>query len=98
MVGQAMYLYYLDISSKMADIIGDSAYSQTLRERYTQGVDSFNRLYVDPQTGFTLNATPGANLVSGRTLQDSQASYATPLALDLFQRHDEGPGRSRTPG
>ena len=63
MVGQAMYLYYLDISSKMADIIGDSAYAETLRQRYTQGVDSFNRLYVDPQTGFTLNATPGANLV-----------------------------------
>ena len=84
MVGQAMYLYYLDISSKMADIIGDSAYAETLRQRYTQGVDSFNRLYVDPQTGFTLNATPGATLVAGRTLQDSQASYATPLALDLF--------------
>ncbi|WP_165355057.1 family 78 glycoside hydrolase catalytic domain [Nocardioides oleivorans] len=84
MVGQSMYLYYLDISSKMADIIGDSAYAETLRQRYTQGVDSFNRLYVDPQTGFTLNATPGANLVAGRTLQDSQASYATPLALDLF--------------
>jgi alpha-L-rhamnosidase len=84
MVGQAMYLYYLDISSKMADIIGETAYAATLRQRYTQGVDSFNRLYVDPQTGFTLNATPGATLVSGRTLQDSQASYATPLALDLF--------------
>ena len=84
MVGQAMYLYYLDISSEMADIIGDEAYGDTLRQRYTQGVDSFNRLYVDPQTGYTLNATPGATLVSGRTLQDSQASYATPLALDLF--------------
>ncbi|MBM7519369.1 family 78 glycoside hydrolase catalytic domain [Nocardioides nitrophenolicus] len=84
MVNQAMYLYFLDISAKMADIIGRTAYAETLRQRYTQGVDSFNRLYVDPQTGFTLNATPGANLVAGRTLQDSQASYATPLALDLF--------------
>lgn len=84
MVGQAMYLYYLDISSQMADIIGETAYAEVLRGRYTQGVDSFNRLYVDPQTGFTLNATPGATLVTGRTLQDSQASYATPLALDLF--------------
>lgn len=84
MVGQAMYVYYLDIASKMADIVGDSAYAETLRQRYTQAKDSFNRLYVDPQTGFTLNATPGANLVAGRTLQDSQASYATPLALDLF--------------
>ncbi|WP_137294418.1 family 78 glycoside hydrolase catalytic domain [Nocardioides dongxiaopingii] len=84
MVNQAMYLYFLDVSSKMADVIGESAYAQTLRQRYTQGVDSFNKLYVDPQTGFTLNATPGANLVAGRTLQDSQASYATPLALELF--------------
>ncbi len=54
-----------------------------LRQRYTQGVDSFNRLYVDPQTGFTRNATPGATFPA-HTLQDSQASYATPLALDLF--------------
>lgn len=84
MVGQAMYIYYLDISSKMADIIGETAYAETLDERYAQGKDSFNRLYVDPETGYTLNATPGANVVDGRTLQDSQASYATPLNLDLF--------------
>lgn len=84
MVGQAMYLYFVDISAKMADIVGETAYAETLRQRFAQGKDSFNKLYVDPQTGFTLNATPGATLVSGRTLQDSQASYATPLALDLF--------------
>ncbi|TCI99143.1 family 78 glycoside hydrolase catalytic domain [Aeromicrobium sp. IC_218] len=84
MVGQAMYLYFVDISAKMADVIGEKDYAETLRTRYEQGVDSFNRLYVDPQTGYTLNATPGATLVSGRTLQDSQASYATPLALNLF--------------
>ena len=84
MVGQAMYLYFVDISAKMADIVGETAYAETLRQRFAQGKDSFNKLYVDPQTGFTLNATPGATLVSGRTLQDSQASYATPLALNLF--------------
>jgi len=83
MVNQAMYLYFLDVSSKMADIIGETAYAEQLRQRYTQGVDSFNRLYVDPQTGFTRNATPGATFPA-HTLQDSQASYATPLALDLF--------------
>ncbi|MEV6812726.1 family 78 glycoside hydrolase catalytic domain [Micromonospora sp. NPDC051296] len=84
MVGQAMYLYYLQISAEMADIVGDSEYADTLRQRFAHGKDSFNRLYVDPQTGFTLNATPGDNVINGRTLQDSQASYATPLSLDLF--------------
>jgi alpha-L-rhamnosidase len=84
MVGQAMYLHWVRISAQMADIIGETEYAETLRERFTQGKDSFNRLYVDPQTGFTLNATPGATVVEGRTLQDSQASYATPLNLDLF--------------
>lgn len=83
MVNQAMYLYFLDVSSKMADVIGETAYAEQLRQRYTQGVDSFNKLYVDPQTGFTRNATPGATFPA-HTLQDSQASYATPLALDLF--------------
>jgi alpha-L-rhamnosidase len=84
MVGQSMYLYYINISSKMADVIGETEYAETLKARYAQAKDSFNRLYVDPNTGYTLNATPGANVVTGRTLQDSQASYATPLALDLF--------------
>ena len=84
MVNQAMYLYFVDVSSKMAAIIGEDDYAAELAARYKQGVESFNKLYVDPKTGFTLNATPGANLVGGRTLQDSQASYATPLNLDLF--------------
>jgi alpha-L-rhamnosidase len=84
MVNQAMYLYFVKVSAEMARVIGEDAYAESLEQRYAQGVESFNKLYVDPQTGFTLNATPGANLVAGRTLQDSQASYATPLNLDLF--------------
>lgn len=84
MVNQAMYLYFVKVSAEMARVIGEDAYAASLEQRYDQGVESFNKLYVDPQTGFTLNATPGANLVAGRTLQDSQASYATPLNLDLF--------------
>lgn len=84
MVNQAMYLYYLDVAAQMADIVGESEYADTLRTRLEDGKESFNRLYVDPRTGFTLNATPGPELLTGRTLQDSQASYATPLALGLF--------------
>lgn len=84
MVNQAMYLYFLDISAQMADVIGETGYADQLRARLVDAKESFNRLYVDPETGYTLNATPGATLVAGRTLQDSQASYATPLALDLF--------------
>lgn len=84
MVNQAMYLYFVKVSAEMARVIGEDAYAESLEQRYAKGKQSFNELYVDPQTGYTLNATPGANLVSGRTLQDSQASYATPLNLDLF--------------
>ncbi|MFD4323620.1 hypothetical protein ACFWQC_03235 [Nocardioides sp. NPDC058538] len=68
----------------MARVIGEDAYAESLGQRFAQGKESFNRLYVDPQTGYTFNATPGDNLVAGRTLQDSQASYATPLNLGLF--------------
>ncbi|WP_435741809.1 family 78 glycoside hydrolase catalytic domain [Nocardioides sp. SYSU DS0663] len=84
MVNQAMYLHFVEVSAKMADVIGETEYAESLRQRFAQGKESFNKLYVDPQTGFTLNATPGEELVSGRSLQDSQASYATPLNLDLF--------------
>jgi alpha-L-rhamnosidase len=99
MVNQAMYLYFVQVSAKMARIIGDDAYADTLEQRYAAGKESFNKLYVDPKTGFTLNATPGANLVAGRTLQDSQASYATPLNLDLFSttmKVEEGPNAGLT--
>ncbi len=84
MVNQAMYLHFVEVSAKMARIIGEDEYAASLEQRFAQGKESFNKLYVDPQTGFTLNATPGATLVAGRTLQDSQASYATPINLDLF--------------
>ncbi|UMG93981.1 family 78 glycoside hydrolase catalytic domain [Nocardioides sp. TF02-7] len=84
MVNQAMHLHFVQVSARMARVIGEDAYAEMLEQRFEQGRESFNRLYVDPQTGFTLNATPGADLVEGRTLQDSQASYATPLNLDLF--------------
>ncbi|MEE6294406.1 family 78 glycoside hydrolase catalytic domain [Georgenia wangjunii] len=89
MVGQAMYLHFVELSARMAGIIGEDEYAETLRQRFADGKESFNRLYVDPETGYTLNATPGREtpsegLLEGRTLQDSQASYATPLALDLF--------------
>jgi alpha-L-rhamnosidase len=58
MVNQAMYLYYLDVSAQMADIVGETEYADTLRQRLADGKVSFNRLYVDPETGYTLNATP----------------------------------------
>lgn len=84
MVNQAMHLHFVEVSAQMARAIGEDAYAAMLEQRLEQGKESFNRLYVDPQTGFTLNATPGGDLVGGRTLQDSQASYATPLNLGLF--------------
>lgn len=84
MVNQAMYLHFMEVSAQMADVIGETAYADTLRQRFAEAKQSFNELYVDPETGYTLNATPGDDLVDGRTLQDSQTSYATPLNLDLF--------------
>lgn len=78
----AIYLYMIEVTSIMADAIGETAYAETLRQRYAQAKESFNKAYIDPATGMTRaisleNGAPG-------DIMDSQTSYATPLNFDLY--------------
>lgn len=78
----AIYLYMIEITSRMADAIGETGYATTLRQRFAQAKESFNKAYIDPATGMT-RAISLENGSAG-DIMDSQTSYATPLNFDLY--------------
>lgn len=78
----AIYLYMIEITSIMADAIGESHYAKTLNDRHAIAIESFNKAYVDPDTGLTRSIS----LEDGSVVDfiDSQTSYATPLNFNVF--------------
>lgn len=80
LINNAVYAYLLDVSSKMAEIIDDSELAKKLKAAYEITKAQWNELYVDE---------------NGRTrdfeskLQDTQASYATPLRYSVFDEENE---------
>ena len=78
----AIYLAMVYRTSIMADAIGESEYAATLRERYEAGKRAFNEAYIDPATGMTRSISIQTGEIGG--LMDSQSSYATPLAFDIY--------------
>lgn len=67
----------MEVTAYMADVIGESDYAQTLRERREAALKEWNEAYVDPATGKTRSA-------DGKKIIHSQASYATPLNFNCF--------------
>lgn len=93
----AIYIYMIEVSSVMADAIGEKAYAEELRQRHKEAKESFNKAYIDPATGMTrkLSLTDG----SAGELIDSQTSYATPLNFNLYSDQmtiTEGPDKGLT--
>jgi alpha-L-rhamnosidase len=80
LINNAVYAYLLETSSKMAKIIGDTGLSNKYQAAYEITKAQWNELYVDDD---------------GRTrdfegkLQDTQASYATPLRYGVFNEVNE---------
>ena len=77
LVNNAIYIYMMEVTAYMADVIGESDYAQTLRERREAALKEWNEAYVDPATGKTRSA-------DGKKIIHSQASYATPLNFNCF--------------
>lgn len=78
----AIYLAMVYRTAIMADVIGQTEYAAELRARYEAGKRAFNEAYIDPATGMTRSISIQTGEVGG--LMDSQSSYATPLAFDLY--------------
>ncbi|WP_300703733.1 family 78 glycoside hydrolase catalytic domain [Bacteroides sp.] len=76
LVNNAIYIYMMELTARMADAIGRADYADILRKRHALAKAEWNKAYVNPETGKT-------KAVDG-TLIHSQSSYATPLSFNCF--------------
>ena len=82
LVNNAIYIYMMEVTAYMANVIGKQDYAQTLRERREAALKEWNEAYVDPATGKTRSA-------DGKKIIHSQASYATPLNFNCFNEQNK---------
>ena len=76
LVNNAIYIYMMEVTAKMAEVTGHQDYAAMLRERHDLAKEEWNRAYVNPETGKTRS-------LQGKTVH-TQASYATPLNFNVF--------------
>lgn len=75
MLGNVLYINCLDQAAVLADAIGDTDKAESYRETAATAREAWNEFFIDPDTGKTKN-TKGE-------IQDTQASYATPLRFHV---------------
>lgn len=75
MLGNVLYINCLDQAAVLADAMGDTEKAQSYRETAATAREAWNEFFIDPDTGKTKN-TKGE-------IQDTQASYATPLRFHV---------------
>jgi len=75
MLGNALYINCLDQAAVLADAVGDTEKAEGYRETAATAREAWNEFFIDPDTGKTKN-TKGE-------IQDTQASYATPLRFHV---------------
>lgn len=92
----AYYAYDLEILAKVADLLGKTADAEAFHRQYRERKAFFNETYVDAASSKTIKSgvktgfmgPPGESEGEAKTdkgeLIDTQASYAIPLAFDLF--------------
>lgn len=92
----AYFAYDLELMSRMAAVLGKTEEAMQMKNRSGEIKKAFNELYVDKvshktvksglRTGFMgpPNTTQGAVVSDKGQLIDTQASYAIPLALEVF--------------
>ena len=75
-LGNAVYIACLDEAALMADALGDAEKAAYYRETAATAREAWNELFIDAETGMTRNAKG--------VIQDTQASYATPLRFHVI--------------
>lgn len=76
LVNNAIYIYMMEITSKMARAINRWDYAEILEKRHKLAKEEWNKVYVDPENGKTRSRE--------KKLVHSQSSYATPLNFNCF--------------
>ena len=94
----AYHIYDLEILAKAAEIVGENADAIRFRKRHAERKRFFNEVYVDKATYKTIKhgnaggmVAPAAenNAGSDDKIVDTQASYAIPLAFDVFDEKNK---------
>lgn len=81
LVNNAIYIYMMEVTAKMAKAIGMDDYAETLKSRHKSAVKEWNACYVDASTGIT--HTDKGELVH------TQSSYATGLNFNCFDENNK---------
>ncbi len=76
LLGEVLYINCLNQAAEIADIMGDAERAENYREISAVAVEAWNEFFIDSETGKTKN-TKGE-------IQDTQASYATPLRFGVI--------------
>lgn len=76
LVNNAIYIYMMEVTARMAQAIGRTDYAEILRKRHTLAKEEWNNAFVDKVTGKTKG-------LDGNIIH-SQTSYATALNFNCF--------------
>lgn len=76
LLGNVLYINCLNQAAEIADIMGDTDKAESYRDTSETAKEAWNEMFIDPEMGKTKN-TKGE-------IQDTQASYATPLRFDVI--------------
>jgi len=91
----AYYAYDLYIMQNVATLLGKTADATLFEQEYTERKAHFNKTHIDYETGKTLHSghrfpwgyrVPESELPKKGSFSDTQASYAIPLAFNLFDK------------
>lgn len=92
LINNAVYVYLLGISAEMAGVVGKADLQKKWQEMHDASKAKWNEIYFDAGQGVTVapagkvfdTITFSGYIVSEGGVQDTEASYATPLAYDVF--------------
>ena len=79
-LGNAVFIACLDEAALMLDAVGDTETAARYREKAADARAAWNELFIDPETGKTVSAKG--------VIQDTQASYATPLRFGVISEEN----------
>lgn len=94
----AYYAFDLDIMGKVAAILGKTDEAKRFEQEHAARKEHFNKTHIDLATGKTIHSghrfpwgyrVAKEELPEKGSFSDTQASYAIPLAFDLFNKDTE---------
>ena len=79
-LGNAVFIACLDEAAVMCEALGDAENAARYREKAADARAAWNELFIDAETGMTKNAKG--------VIQDTQASYATPIRFGVISEEN----------